>query len=65
MSVWVIWNPVYRLDGLVKLITAAASVPTAILLIRLAPCSHRIAKSGAVASREPRTRTRGGGEKGR
>ena len=37
MSVWVIWNPVYRLDGLVKLITAAASVPTAILLIRLAP----------------------------
>src|SRR5919112_1286853 len=37
MNVWVIWNPVYRLDGLVKLITALASVPTAILLIRLAP----------------------------
>ena len=37
MSVWVIWHPLYRLDGLVKLITAIASVPTAILLIRLAP----------------------------
>jgi PAS domain S-box-containing protein len=37
MSVWVIWHPVYRLDGVVKLITAIASVPTAILLIRLAP----------------------------
>jgi PAS domain S-box-containing protein len=37
MSVWVIWYPVYRLDGIVKLITAIASVPTAILLIRLSP----------------------------
>ena len=37
MNIWVIWNPVYRLDGLVKLVTAIASVPTAILLIRLAP----------------------------
>ena len=37
MSVWVVWYPVYRLDGVVKLITALASVPTAILLLRLAP----------------------------
>lgn len=37
MSIWVIWQPVYRLDGVVKLITALASVPTAILLMRLAP----------------------------
>lgn len=37
MNIWVIWNPVYRLDGFVKLITAVASVPTAILLVRLAP----------------------------
>jgi PAS domain S-box-containing protein len=37
MNIWVIWNPVYRLDGFVKLVTAIASVPTAILLIRLAP----------------------------
>lgn len=37
MNVWVIWNPVYRLDGAIKLVTALASVPTAILLMRLAP----------------------------
>src|SRR5687768_5395693 len=37
MNVFVIWQPWYRLDGLIKLVTALASVPTAILLIRLAP----------------------------
>ncbi len=37
MSVLVVWQPWYRLDGLVKLITALASVPTAILLLRISP----------------------------
>jgi PAS domain S-box-containing protein len=37
MAVLVVWQPWYRLDGVIKLITAAASVPTAILLVRLAP----------------------------
>jgi hypothetical protein len=37
MSVWVVWYPYYRLDGAVKLLTALASVPTAILLLRVAP----------------------------
>ena len=37
MSIWVVWEPVYRLDGVIKAITAIASVPTAILLVRLAP----------------------------
>jgi PAS domain S-box-containing protein len=37
MSVWVVWYPWYRFDGIVKLITALASVPTAILLMRIAP----------------------------
>lgn len=37
MNIWVIWHPVYRLDGIIKLVTAIASVPTAILLLRLAP----------------------------
>jgi PAS domain S-box-containing protein len=37
MSVWVVWYPYYRLDGAVKLLTAIASVPTAILLLRVAP----------------------------
>lgn len=37
MAAWTLWNPVYRLDGVVKAITALASFPTAILLIRLVP----------------------------
>jgi PAS domain S-box-containing protein len=32
-----LWHPVYRLDGLVKAVTALASFPTAILLFRLLP----------------------------
>ena len=37
MNVLTVWQPWYRLDGIVKLITAAASVPTAIALMRIAP----------------------------
>lgn len=37
MEVWVIWHPTYWLSGSVKAITAAASVPTAILLVKLIP----------------------------
>ncbi|HTM49240.1 MAG TPA: ATP-binding protein [Bryobacteraceae bacterium] len=37
MAIWTLWHATYRLDGVVKLITAVASVPTAILLIRLVP----------------------------
>jgi PAS domain S-box-containing protein len=37
MDVWVIWHPDYWLSGLIKLITAIASVPTAILLVKLLP----------------------------
>ncbi|WP_394846454.1 PAS domain S-box protein [Pendulispora brunnea] len=37
MEIWTLWTPVYRLSGVVKAITAAASVPTAILLVRLVP----------------------------
>lgn len=37
MSVLVVWKPWYSLDGVVKLITALVSVPTAIVLLRLAP----------------------------
>ena len=33
----VLWHPVYRLEGVVKAVTALASMPTAILLIWLAP----------------------------
>src|SRR5205823_5119685 len=37
MEIWTIWDPVYWLSGAIKAITALASVPTAILLIRLLP----------------------------
>ncbi|HYO82836.1 MAG TPA: hypothetical protein VES20_15630 [Bryobacteraceae bacterium] len=37
MNVLVVWQPWYRLDGIIKMLTAIASVPTAILLIRIAP----------------------------
>ncbi len=37
MDVWTTWNPNYWLSGFVKVVTAAASVPTAVLLVRLVP----------------------------
>lgn len=37
MSVFVVWQPWYRLDGIIKLVTALVSVPTAYLLVRIAP----------------------------
>ncbi len=37
LAIVTLWVPVYRLDGLVKAITAVASLGTAVLLIRLIP----------------------------
>lgn len=37
MEIWVIWHPMYWLAGIVKAVTALASVPTAILLVKLVP----------------------------
>lgn len=37
MEVWVIWEPVYWLSGYVKVVTAAASVATAVALFPLIP----------------------------
>lgn len=37
MEIVVLWHPIYWLSGVVKVITAGASVPTAILLVRLIP----------------------------
>src|SRR5580698_8766584 len=42
MDIWVIWHPVYWLSGTIKAITALASVPTAVLLIRLVPTALRL-----------------------
>ena len=37
MEVWTLWHATYWLSGIVKAITALASVPTAILLVQLVP----------------------------
>ena len=37
IRIWTLWHPVYRLDGVVKAVTAWASVMTAILLFPLIP----------------------------
>jgi two-component system NtrC family sensor kinase len=37
MAIWTLWHPVYRLEGVIKAITALASLPTAFLLLRLVP----------------------------
>ena len=37
MAIWMLWQPVYRLDGMIKAVTALASLPTAILLFQLVP----------------------------
>lgn len=42
MSIVTQWTPVYHLEGVVKAITALASVPTAFLMIGLVPRVVRI-----------------------
>ncbi|MDB5257423.1 MAG: evgS [Chitinophagaceae bacterium] len=42
LSIINIWTPLYRLDALVKIITALASLPTAIILIRIIPEAIKI-----------------------
>lgn len=48
MEIWTIWEPVYWLSGAVKVITALASVPTAILLVRLVPQALRLPSPAAL-----------------
>ena len=37
MGIWTLWHPVYRLEGAVKAVTALASLPTALVLLRVLP----------------------------
>lgn len=43
LSIWDIWHSAYRLEGVMKAITAALSVVTAIVSIRLVPVALKIA----------------------
>jgi PAS domain S-box-containing protein len=57
MEVWTLWHATYWLSGVVKAVTAAASVPTAILLVRLIPQALAL-PSPAALRREIAERTR-------
>jgi signal transduction histidine kinase len=48
MEIWVIWHPVYWLSGTIKAVTALASVPTAILLVRLMPTALKLPSPSAL-----------------
>jgi signal transduction histidine kinase/ActR/RegA family two-component response regulator len=48
IEIWTVWEPVYWLSGAVKALTALASVPTAILLVRLVPRALRIPSPAAL-----------------
>jgi signal transduction histidine kinase/ActR/RegA family two-component response regulator len=48
LEIWVIWYPAYWLSGIVKAITAVASVPTAILLVRLVPQALQLPSPAAL-----------------
>jgi signal transduction histidine kinase/CheY-like chemotaxis protein len=50
MEVWVIWHPTYWLSGNVKALTALASVPTAILLVKLIPQALQLPSPSALRS---------------
>lgn len=50
MEVWNLWHANYWLAGAIKAITAAASVPTAILLTRLVPQAIRLPGTSQLAT---------------
>jgi len=46
MEIWNIWHPVYWLSGSIKALTAAVSVVTAILLVKLVPVALALPSPG-------------------
>jgi len=50
MDVWTLWHPDYWVSGIIKAITAVASVATAVLLVNLAPEAMAIPSLQAAAS---------------
>ena len=50
MEIWTIWHPTYWLSGGVKAATALASVPTAILLVKMVPAALRMPSPAALAA---------------
>lgn len=50
MEIWNIWHADYWLSGSIKAITALASIPTAILLVRLVPTALALPSPSALAA---------------
>jgi signal transduction histidine kinase len=48
MEILTIWHPVYWISGGIKALTALASVPTAILLVKLVPVALRVPSPAAL-----------------
>src|SRR5215216_1946265 len=42
MEIWTVWHPAYWVSGAVKAVTALASVPTAVLLVKLIPTALKL-----------------------
>ena len=57
MEIWVIWKPAYWLSGTIKALTALASVPTAVLLVKLIPAALRVPNPAALQRAEAELRT--------
>ncbi len=49
MEIWAIWHPTYWVTGSIKALTALASVPTAILLVKLVPQALALPGPGLLA----------------
>ena len=49
MEIWTLWTPAYWLAGGIKVITAVASVATAVLLVQLMPQALALPNPDALA----------------
>lgn len=58
MEIWTIWHSNYWLSGMIKLFTALASVPTAILLIGLVPKAMKIPSVESLAEKNKELETK-------
>ncbi len=50
-NIWALWQPLYRLDGVVKLVTGVVSVATAVVLWRLMPLVLTLPTAAELARR--------------
>jgi PAS domain S-box-containing protein len=50
MEIWTLWTPSYWLSGVIKVVTAAASVMTAALLVKLLPTALKLPTHQALAA---------------